>query len=646
MAMTAADRARDGAAGDTELPVPAAPAPERAATGGLLRDPSAWATALSVLIALIPLTHARAGLDPWAVPAALLLLVPALAVVRPWRDLGPAHLLALAPAAAALLVCLTAPTGFDGVDEIASYSYAGLLYLLVAGFVRRGGPDGRAARTVLPALCLLVAALDQAVAGWWPWSGGQDSGVLMVGTFYWHNQFSAFAGAAGLFGLVLALRADRWLQRLGVVVAVVAVPMLMLSASRGGLLTYAAGWIVVAGLTTFAAVTSTAPPVRRWRGLVALAVLPALGLALTAFLAGPVLMSSSGTVSDNIEGRQSLGGNTAARVEYVKAAARLAADRPLTGAGFDSFHGAATPILPATAQATTDVHNGYAQAFSDGGLVLGAAVPAATLAPFVLVARRLRQRRHVAAGEGPVPAVGLAALVALGALALHSAMDFDWTYPALLALYAVLAGLVVGAFGPSDETGTGAGEQDPRPRGPIVMAVAVLAVLLVALPASARSGIVNGPGVDAPGWSRVATAGLDVSDVPRWARGAHECRQRLLAELEVPGRTADPAVLDEQLDCTAAAAEQSPSLVLIRARAQTRLGRGDEVAAEVAATVARHGTRIPALVVAEAALPHDAGDDAAAAEALTAALTDPRVVADQTLVRYATSLRDSWQTSG
>jgi O-antigen ligase len=643
MALTAIDRTREPGT------VPGAPRPplrdRRGPLSRLLRDPASWAVAVSVLVAVIPLTRASAVLRPWAVAAALLLLVPALAVARPWRSLGALHLLALAPAAAALVVCLTAPTGFDGVDEVAAYAYAGLLYLLVVGHVLGARADQRPARLALLAGCVLVGALDQALTAWWPWFGGQDSSVLMVGTFYWHNQLSAFAGATGAFGLVLAVRGGRRLRLLGGVVAVVSVPLLLLSASRGGLLCALIAWTVVLVGSILALRSGRGG---RRRDPVTVVALPAFGLLLTALLSSPVLMASSGAVSDNLEGRQSFGGNSWMRVEYAKAGFELAAVRPLTGAGFDSFHGAGSPLLPSGAQPTTDVHNGYVQAFSDGGLVLGGAVVAATLAPFVLVLRRHRR----ASGPGaPVAPVGVAALLALGVLALHSAMDFDWTYPALLALYAVLAGLVVGTHAPRRRPDDDAAAATPES---VTLLVAIVGVLLVALPASARSGVVNGPGTDAPAWSRISTAGLSVADVPEWARGAGDCRRELLRELDAPtasgssgseGRAVDPAVLVATLDCTASAAEQSPSLALIRARGFQRLGRGDEVAAEVEELVARHGEQIPELVVAAAALPHDSGDDAAAVAALDVALRDPRVLADASLVRFATAQRDAWRAA-
>jgi O-antigen ligase len=84
-------------------------------------------------------------------------------------------------------------------------------------------------------------------------------------------------------------------------------------------------------------------------------------------------------------------------------------------------------------------HNGYLQALSDGGLLLGVPFLVAVLVVTALAMRllwRAVRRRQFSLGGFVVPLVLLAVLA-------HSAVDFDWSYPADLALAAVLAGLVV-----------------------------------------------------------------------------------------------------------------------------------------------------------------------------------------------------------
>ena len=80
-------------------------------------------------------------------------------------------------------------------------------------------------------------------------------------------------------------------------------------------------------------------------------------------------MEDSGGPFATLQGResaQSLEGNGAARLAFWQVAAELGAEHPLTGAGFDSFGGASVR-LPDGVTAATHVHNGYLQAFSDGG---------------------------------------------------------------------------------------------------------------------------------------------------------------------------------------------------------------------------------------------------------------------------------------
>jgi hypothetical protein len=86
-------------------------------------------------------------------------------------------------------------------------------------------------------------------------------------------------------------------------------------------------------------------------------------------------------------------------------------------------------------------HNGYLQALSDGGLLLG--VPfllgVAFLAWWVVSALvRSVRRRDFSTEAFVIP-------LCLGALLAHSAVDFDWTYAADFAVVAVLAGLVAGS---------------------------------------------------------------------------------------------------------------------------------------------------------------------------------------------------------
>ena len=112
---------------------------------------------------------------------------------------------------------------------------------------------------------------------------------------------------------------------------------------------------------------------------------------------------------------------------------------PLAGVGYGGLVPAAAQVTPADWPRSPLSHNDYLQALAEGGLLLGL--------PFLIACgaigiRLLRvsfvsvRRRSVDVRTG----------MCVGALALmaHAAIDFDWTYPALFALAAILAGAAIG----------------------------------------------------------------------------------------------------------------------------------------------------------------------------------------------------------
>ena len=629
----------------TGTPVPAAtslPRESRWSPAGAratqpLRDPAAWAVVASLLLWLSPLTRASGGRAGLTLTACLVLLFPALAVVRPWRRVGALDLVAFAPAAAALLACFVAPTGFDALVGVASYAYAALLFVLVRGYLLGGGRAG------LVVGVLMLGALDQFATSWWSWYGGQQSASLMVGTFYWHNQFAVYMAALGILGAAVLARGSgrvRWFAGLGLVLAV---PSLAFAGSRATLVLFVLAWAVLAVVSA-----------RRPRALVPLVAASLLGLGLTAGLASPLLMAHSSGISANVEQRESALGNGSARLVYDRVAVDLVARHPLTGTGFGSFADASSPLMPTNLQPTDAVHDGYLQAFVDGGVALGIAVGVVALLPLAIGARRLRRHRLGRRGD-TADAVLVGSVLALGVLALHSAVDFDWTYPSLVALYAVLAALAVtrarqapGAPTatpvPTDRsvalTPSGVGPVAPprRSRTALVALVVVATALVVALPAAVRTSAVDAPDQAVPTWAHVAALGVPVGrDVPAWLRGTTTCQAELRGEFGV----LPAAQVDSALTCTARAAADSPALQLIRAGALLHLGRAAQASALAAATVARYGARIPQLVVSAAMLPVDSSSAptpaavASARAGLHRAIADPRVSSDPAALLYA-----------
>lgn len=510
----------------------------------------------------IPVTHAAGGRDGWVLTLGLVSALAALLLVRPWRALGPAHLLLpLAPALAALVVCLTSLTRWDGADETATLAYAGVSYLVVRAYARD------AARRAGVLVALAVVGLDQFAQAYLPWWGRGDVTAKMVGTFYWHNQFGAFLAATGIVAAVLAVRGSGVARLAGWLVAPWCVAGLLFSASRGSLLIAVLAWAVVVTLSLCD---------RRGR-LAAMGVVAA-GFAVAWLLSGPWLMEQSGSVGSTVaarEAEQSVSGNGQARLYLWQAALHTGAQRPLTGLGFDSFGGAGSAWMPLAGRPSTYAHNGFLQAWSDGGLLLAAAVAAVT-APLVWCSLVALWRRRTGTRGTDVAAV--AAPVGVGVLLLHSAIDFDWAYPSLLLLLAILAALV--PLTPRRPRGA-------RP-GHTLAAALVVGLLLVSIPLSVRDVTLRAPAGFLP--------------------SASACRAQLGSAL--------PADVRHGLACTAELAEADPVLAMQRALARARLGQHTRALREARAAVTTWGERRAMLRAMYAQVLAAVGDPAAAREEL------------------------------
>ncbi|HEU4674558.1 MAG TPA: O-antigen ligase family protein [Motilibacteraceae bacterium] len=496
----------------------------------------------------LPLTHASGGRSGYALATALLVLVPAFAVLRPLR-LVPRRevVLALAPAVAAFVVCVVAPTHFDGLDDAASFAYAGLLYLVLRAYAS----TVERRRLVLAGVMLI--GLEQFNQGWLAWWGADDPSKLFQGTFYWHNQAAAFlvgACAVAITAAVLAVDRARWLGR---ITAPLLATGVVLTGSRANYALLLGCW---AGVLLIGA--------WRRRGVRAALALPLATYLLLRLVTSRFVLDVQGgpwSVLERRQAGQGVGGSGEARLFFWRAAVDLWERHPLTGAGFDSFGSAGVPFMPAGAGLSSLVHNGFVQALSDGGLVL--AVPLA-LATLLAWARSLRVgAEDVLARSSALDWDKVAPAVALCPLLVHSAVDFDWSYPALLAFLAVLASVARSSDSPRpvvDQVAQGTG----RRALPAVVAVAVL--VACAILAATASTSVRYPAMPVPLALRPVAAVADHS--PSGLRGPGDCRKALSSQ--------DRQVVQEALACTEAAAADAPSLQLQRAAALTRLGRPDE----------------------------------------------------------------------
>lgn len=516
---------------------PAAPADVELAAA-----PARWRAAL-ILIGLgawwWPIATAFGGRDAGAVTLGLLLLAPALLAARVWR-LPKRHLLALVPGLLAAAAVLWMPTRGDGLDEAAVWLSAGLVYLAAAGWLAQRGS------VWLLLAPVGVGAVIQLWNGWWAWFGIGGSTSPMVGTFYWHNQLGAFMVAVCVTAATIVVH-GRALDRPWVwgsaAVAALAGAGTIFSASR------ACVALLVAALILLAITCIRAP-----RRLAALASVAGVIWA-AAWLLTRLLPSSAGAGEALASRDQSAGGNAAARLDYVVAAWRIMREYPWTGSGADSF-GSTGPALVGPFPAPTQwVHNGFLQAFVDAGLVFGVSLTVAVL--FVLVAG-LRQlvidQRLLRRGQAIDP-VRTGALLGCGVLAVHAAFDFDWAYPVLAALLALLSAVVLVA--PRPETAT----QHPMPPAVAGWRVAVVTVgLVLGLLSSAGIDAAAATGGTVPTWRTLATAGWAGGDLPQWLTPVSQCRQEVQAVVEA-GDEVPAEQRDRLAQCLSRVAESDPTTV-------------------------------------------------------------------------------------
>ena len=399
------------------------------------------------------LTWGTGGREPHVLSVGCLLLACAFVVVRPWRVLPPlATGLALAVGLGALVVVLTAPTGWAGGDDAASYAFAAELGLVVLAWARTPG------RRLLLLTGVLGAAGAEFAMGWLPWWGMQDPMKLFEGTFYWHNQVGAFLAAGAVLGLG-AIAAGRPAALLGWTTTPLCVAGTVFSTSRGSQMALGLGALLLLALLR-----------RRHLHVVGGLVVSWL---VTMALSGPPFFAERVAPTAATEARSaSLVGNGVQRFEDWRRAFRIFEHWPLSGAGFNSFDSATSVATTRhDTVGTAFAHNGYLQAAADGGLVL--TVPlVALLALVVLVVLRglpgaVRER----------DAVRLSGAAALVVLLLHSGMDFDWTYPALLALLAPVAVLAL----PQVPATPPAGRRLPRGLGVAFAATGVVLLLVGAV---------------------------------------------------------------------------------------------------------------------------------------------------------------------
>jgi hypothetical protein len=456
---------------------------------------------LAVAYLTMPFAQATGGRDPWAVTRAAAVVLVALIAAKPWERLRAGTLaLAAAVAVAAMAVCIVTPPGWFGATRASAYGLAAGIFVAVASYARS-----------LRRACLVggIAAVAGAVQFCWSfvaWWGGRDQTMAMVGTFYWHNQFAAFLLAPALIALALLLRNRAPWRLVGWVVAPLAAAGIVYSSSRGGLGILIVGWLVIGVLAC--RVKPNRGAVVKWLAASALAA------GVTMAIAGPPFFAKSASPLAATQARASEGdtadANSAYRVRMWHEALIVFSHHPVAGVGYGALERSAATLTPTSWPRSPLAHDDYLQALAEGGLLLGVPFLAACGAIGVGLLRSLRgraRRRVIDVRTGLI--VGAFALMA------HAVIDFDWTYPALFTLAAVVSAAAIAPALRRPEAGTDAasgmaadGPRATRLHARIVL-VGVLAVAVaVGGVAGHRGSLQLGFGTRSP--SATATTGAGI----------------------------------------------------------------------------------------------------------------------------------------
>jgi len=413
---------------------------DRATTWG---SPMTWIGLVVVALLVTWFPHPFGGRDVGATSVAAIGVAVSLVLVRPWRSAGPALIGLLAWLAVAALLVVPLTSGGRGAAVAATtYGLAAGAFLLT----RWLGRDDLARRALVAAVAL--GGILQFGWAFLPWWGSGDPAHGMVGTYYWKNQYAAALLAPAVLGLALAVLNRRPWRLIGWVAAPLSVTGTFLSGSRAALAILAVGWLVV-GVLLVAGAKQRRARVVRW---VAVSLLTA---AVAVVLPGPPLFSHqrsplSQTVASTADGHLQSSGDY--RLQVWTEAVHVFTDHPLTGAGYGRVASATAAWKPAGWPVSSLVHNGALQALADGGLLL--AVPfLVLLGAAVLV---LLRRAVPKGGSERDPLVEVAAVAGLMLIA-HSMVDFDWSYPALAVITAVVIGLAIPAR-PVQQVGVTAGQ--------------------------------------------------------------------------------------------------------------------------------------------------------------------------------------------
>ncbi len=359
------------------------------------------------------------GQEPLAVLISTLALL--LGALMLWRQpevrklkRGPLSMIYAALVVWGLLSLFWSVNRYSTVLWIVQLVMAGLVFRLAYSVAREAG-----GKELLVRLYLGSAAVF-AVYGLWLYVTG--SYPRLTGSFYWANPAAAYlmpailitadrlkrgngwlwAGALAFFGAVFALADSR-----GATLVLLLVAGLYLLVSRHK----KAYWITLL-FAIIAGVTLT---------IVMVQVRSIPGNAVTSTAPGERFKEAA--LGESQSGKD--------RINYLISSVRLWEDHPFLGTGAGTFRDVHPGRQIAVVSASANAHNFYVQALPELGLLgVFLVVMLATILLFGLL------RGLLGGGENLPIVLGCAALL------MHIGLDIDASYPALLGLTALLAGLV------------------------------------------------------------------------------------------------------------------------------------------------------------------------------------------------------------
>jgi O-antigen ligase len=273
------------------------------------------------------------------------------------------------------------------------------------------------------------------------WFREMHYGGIPFGPYVNRNHFAAFAELTAPLALVPLILGKVRRERLFIVgvFAVVQVGALLLSASRGGVISFAAQLVLLALVLVL----------RREKGKALIAGAAVLGAALAM-----VFWLGVGQILSRFSNMQPSEVSSSKRVAMARGTWHLFLDHPLLGTGLGTIQVAYPPYETLyDGKVVNHSHNDYLEAIAETG-VLGGFCCAWFLAVLLIESKRRLMQRDSAFAS----ALQLAAMVGCCGFLVHSLVDFNLHIPANALLFFLVASLATAEVSANAST-----RSTPRP---------------------------------------------------------------------------------------------------------------------------------------------------------------------------------------